>query len=180
MNLINEPLPGVKILRPFIFEDFRGNFVKPYHENQLSKHGIEFSIREEFFSTSAMNVLRGMHFQTPPHAHQKLIYCIRGKVSDVLLDLRKESPTFGKSVALELSDTNHHVLFLPIGIAHGFLTLKDNSCLIYKTDTVHNPESDKGILWNSFGHDWQIQPTAAILSERDLNHPEYTAYISPF
>jgi dTDP-4-dehydrorhamnose 3,5-epimerase len=180
MELIQEPLPGVKIFKPFVYEDDRGNFVKSFHEHQLTMHGISFKLREEYFTTSAYGVVRGMHFQIPPYAHQKLIYCTRGKVTDVLLDLRKASSTYGKSVSLELSDKNHHILFLPIGIAHGFLSLEDNSCLIYKTDTVHNSESDKGILWNSFGYDWQIEQTAAILSERDRNHAEFHSFDSPF
>lgn len=180
MHLIEEPLPGIKVFKPYVYEDERGNFVKPFHGEQLAQCGISFILREEFFSTSAAGVLRGMHFQIPPHAHQKVIYCIRGKVTDVLLDIRKESPTYGKSVSLELSATNHHVLYLPIGIAHGFLSLEDNSCLIYKTDTVHHPDADKGILWNSFGHDWKIQREKAILSERDLDHPSFDNFESMF
>ena len=117
MTLIDEPLPGVKILRPFVFEDARGNFVKSFHEGQLAEHGIAMTLREEFFSNSAAGVLRGMHFQAPPHAHQKLIHCIRGRVLDVILDLRKESTTYGQSVGIELSSTNHHIAYLPVGLA---------------------------------------------------------------
>ncbi len=178
MHLIDEPLPGVKILRPFVFEDTRGNFVKPFHEGQLAEHGIAMTVREEFFSTSGKNVLRGMHFQVPPHAHQKLIYCISGRVLDVLLDLRNSSPTFGRSVGLELSAVSHHVLHLPVGIAHGFVSLEDNSCLVYKTDAVHSPEHDAGLAWNSFGFQWPI--VDAIISGRDLHHPSFDSFESPF
>jgi dTDP-4-dehydrorhamnose 3,5-epimerase len=181
MQLISEPLPGVKVLRPFVFEDARGNFVKPYHEDQLAAHGIAFSVREEFFSTSAANVLRGMHFQTPPHAHQKLVYCINGKVLDVLLDLRKDSSTFGQSVGFELSAANRHVVYIPVGFAHGFLSLVDGSCMVYKTDAVHAPANDAGIHWDSFGFDWSI-PSEVIteISDRDISHPLFEEFINPF
>jgi dTDP-4-dehydrorhamnose 3,5-epimerase len=181
MELIDEPLPGVKILRPFVFEDARGNFVKPFHENQLAAHGIHIDVREEFFSTSAAGVLRGMHFQVPPHAHQKLVYCITGKVLDVLLDLRKESPTFGQSVAFELSASNRHVVYIPVGFAHGFYSLEDHSCLVYKTDAVHAPDSDRGVLWNSFGFDWPIPAgSEPSISGRDISHPALSDFDSPF
>ncbi len=162
MTLISEPLPGVKVLRPFVFEDARGNFVKPFHEVQLAAHAIALTVREEFFSTSAANVLRGMHFQTPPHAHQKLVYCITGSVIDVVLDLRKNSPTFGQSVGFELSAANRHIVHIPVGFAHGFFTLKDNSCLVYKTDGIHAPANDGGILWNSFGFSWEERARALV------------------
>jgi dTDP-4-dehydrorhamnose 3,5-epimerase len=180
MQLIDEPLPGVKVLKPFAFEDERGNFVKPFHEGQLAEHGISLRVKEEFFSTSARGVLRGMHFQTPPHAHQKLIYCLTGSVLDVLLDIRRDSPTYGSSITLELSSANRHVIHIPVGIAHGFLTLEDNSCLIYKTDAVHAPESDHGILWNSFGFEWPLNGETPIISDRDLIHPSFSLFETPF
>ncbi len=181
MELISEPLPGVKILRPFVFEDARGNFVKPYHEAQLAGHGIQMTVREEFFSTSSSGVLRGMHFQIPPDEHQKLVYCITGRVLDVLLDLRKQSPTFGKAVDFELSAANRHIVHIPVGIAHGFLSIEDNSCLIYKTDAVHAPKSDRGILWNSIGFVWPLPSgTDPTISGRDLAHLPLNQFDSPF
>jgi dTDP-4-dehydrorhamnose 3,5-epimerase len=178
MQLIDEPLPGVKVLKPFIFEDARGNFVKPFHEDQLAVHGIQLVVREEFYSTSAAGVLRGMHFQIPPHAHQKLIYCLQGKVCDVLLDLRTDSPTFGQSVGLELSSANKHVVYLPVGIAHGFVSLEDGSCLVYKTDAVHAPSHDCGIRWDSFGFAWPHENP--FISGRDLQHPRFSDFSNPF
>ncbi len=180
MQLIAEPLLGVKILRPFVFEDSRGNFVKPFHEDQLAAHGIQMTVREEFFSTSAAMVLRGMHFQTPPHAHQKIVYCITGRVLDVLLDLRKNAPTFGQAVGFELSAANRHIVHIPVGFAHGFLSLEDNSCLVYKTDAVHAPANDAGILWNSFGFDWPLHGMTPTISARDLAHPHFVDFASPF
>lgn len=181
MELIDEPLIGVKILRPVVFEDERGNFVKPFHEGQLGEHGISMNFKEEFFSTSAAAVLRGMHFQIPPHAHQKIVYCITGCVVDVVLDLRKSSPTFGESVAFELSARNRHIVHIPVGFAHGFLSQEDDSCLIYKTDAVYSPNCDAGILWNSFGFSWPVKTLGELsISERDLNHPAFDYFESPF
>lgn len=180
MDLIAEPLPGVRILRPFVFEDARGCFVKPFHDGQLAAHGISFRVREEFFSTSSAKVLRGMHFQVPPHAHQKLVYCIEGRVLDVLLDLRTASPTFGQSCGFELSAANRHVVHVPVGFAHGFLSMEDGSCLVYKVDTVHAPNSDTGIRWDSFGFEWPLDGVLPEISDRDLRHPAMSEFRSPF
>ena len=180
MELISEPLPGVKVLRPFVFEDARGAFVKPFHEGQLAAHGISMTVREEFFSTSAAGVLRGMHFQIPPHAHQKLVYCIVGRVLDVVLDLRRSSPAFGCAASFELSAANRHLVHIPVGFAHGFLSLDDESCLVYKTDCVHEPSCDAGILWESFGFPWPLDHQEPRISARDLAHPRFDDYVSPF
>jgi dTDP-4-dehydrorhamnose 3,5-epimerase len=180
MDLIDQPLPGIKILRPFVFEDERGNFVKSFHEGQLAHQGIEMTVREEFFSTSVAGVLRGMHFQISPHAHQKIVYCISGRVLDVVLDLRKDSPTCGKSVGFELSSANRHIAHIPVGFAHGFLSLDDGSCLVYKTDAVHAPDCDAGILWNSFGFDWELGGQTPVISDRDQLHPALSDFESPF
>lgn len=180
MELIDEPLPGVKILRPFVFADERGEFVKPFHEGQLEEHGVKMTLREEFFSSSGEGVLRGMHFQLPPHHHSKLVYCITGRVLDVLLDLRKESPSFGQSVSFELSACNRHSVYIPSGIAHGFYTLEPQSCLVYKTDAVHHPASDAGIAWDSFGFDWPASSAEPIVSDRDQKHPDFRDFDSPF
>ena len=119
-----------------------------------------------------------MHFQVPPHDHQKIIYCIRGRVLDVLLDLRKSSPTFGQAVGIELSQQNKHLLFVPKGFAHGFLSLENDSCLVYKTDAVHAPQHDQGIRWDSFGFDWpNVNP---LVSGRDLIHTVFADFSSPF
>ncbi|MGJ8696844.1 MAG: dTDP-4-dehydrorhamnose 3,5-epimerase [Verrucomicrobiaceae bacterium] len=180
MKLISEPLPGLKVYCPFVFEDERGNFVKPFHEGQLAGIGIEMEVREEFFSTSGKGVLRGMHFQLPPHDHAKIVYCITGSVRDVILDLRKNSPTFGQAVGVELSSKNRHCVYIPKGMAHGFLSLEDCSCLVYKTDSVHAPDSDSGILWNSFGFDWQLEDVDPIVSGRDQVHSRLEEFNSPF
>ncbi len=179
MTLIDEPLPGVKVFQPFQHEDSRGAFVKTFHEDQMEEYGISFHVREEFFSISQKNVLRGMHFQTPPHAHQKLVFCTHGRVLDVLLDLRSGSSTYGKSVPLELSSKNRHLVFIPQGLAHGFLALEEETCLFYKTDTVYAPKADAGIRWDSFGFEWPLRQ-APILSSRDASHLRFDDFKTPF
>jgi dTDP-4-dehydrorhamnose 3,5-epimerase len=177
MNLVSEPLPGLKVIEPFIHRDSRGDFVKPFHGEQLAEFGIHIDIKEEFFSTSAKNVLRGLHFQMPPYEHQKLVYCISGSVLDVALDLRKGS-TYGKAVGVELSSENHFVLSIPTGFAHGFLSLSDQACLVHKTDAVHACNHEAGILWNSFGFEWPVK--VPYLSERDQKFPSLKDFKSPF
>lgn len=178
MTPLCEPLPGVQIIRPFIHRDDRGEFVKPYHEDQLASLGIRMTVREEFFSTSVTNVIRGMHFQTPPFAHQKLVYCIQGRVLDIVLDIRKDSPTYGRSASAELSAENRQMIFIPAGFAHGFLSLTNDSCLVYKTDCPHAPANDAGIRWDSFGFDWPV--TSPLLSPRDTAFPTFAEFTSPF
>ncbi len=178
MELVPTELPGLKIIRPKIFQDARGTFVKTFHREVFRQLGLDFEPREEFFSTSAKNVLRGMHFQLPPAAHAKLVYCIAGRVLDVVLDLRKDSPTFGRSVARELNATSREMFFIPVGFAHGFLALEDGATMVYQTSTVHSPAHDAGIVWNSFGFDWPVKNP--IMSERDQKFPALRDFDSPF
>jgi dTDP-4-dehydrorhamnose 3,5-epimerase len=121
-----------------------------------------------------------MHFQMPPHAHNKLVYCIQGCVLDVILDLRTESPTFGQSCGFELSAANRYVIHIPVGFAHGFLAIEDGSCLVYKTDVVHAPDSDAGIKWDSFGFEWSLNGAPPEISKRDSEHPSMPEFKSPF
>lgn len=178
MLSLSQPLSGVHLLQPKVFIDQRGDFVKTYHVREFAALGIEFNPVEEFFSTSRKGVIRGMHFQLPPHDHAKLVYCIRGRVLDVLLDLRKASPSYGKMATAVLSRENHHQFYIPSGIAHGFAALEDDSVMVYKTTTVHAPESDAGIRWDSFGCDWQT--AAPIVSVRDNGFPSLAEFLTPF
>jgi dTDP-4-dehydrorhamnose 3,5-epimerase len=178
MELVPTELPGLKIIRPKIFQDARGTFVKTFHRETFRQLGLDFEPREEFYSTSGKNVLRGMHFQLPPAAHAKLVYCIVGRVLDVVLDLRKDSPTFGRSVARELNATSREMFFIPVGFAHGFLALEDDATMVYQTSTVHSPAHDAGIIWNSFGFDWPVKNP--VMSERDQKFPALRDFASPF
>ena len=173
------PLAGLISLEPRIFTDHRGTFVKTFHDSAFRALGLPFEAREEFFSTSHKNVVRGMHFQVPPADHAKLVYCITGAVLDVVLDLRRNSPTFGQAHAEELSEANRRSLYIPTGFAHGFLALTEGALMVYKTSTVHDPACDRGIHWQSFGFAWPVGPEAA-LSKRDNEFPALADFNSPF
>jgi dTDP-4-dehydrorhamnose 3,5-epimerase/CDP-3, 6-dideoxy-D-glycero-D-glycero-4-hexulose-5-epimerase len=177
MKVLPTELDGVFVLKPNVFEDARGSFVKTYHEELFASCGIKFSPKEEFFSTSRKNVLRGMHFQQPPAAHDKLVYCPAGRVLDVVLDLRAKAKG-ARCISRELSAQNREMLFIPVGCAHGFLALEDDSMMVYQTSTVHSPSHDAGVLWNSFGFGWPLKNP--ILSERDQKFPALRDFKSPF
>lgn len=177
MEILNELLSGCFLLHPKRFEDQRGSFVKTYHEGLCQALGVNLDVREEFYSVSHKNVLRGMHFQLPPHAHDKLVYCTHGVVLDVLLDLRK-GPDYGKVASAELSGENAHLVFIPKGVAHGFVALADKALMLYKTSTVHAPESDCGIRWDSFDFNWGV--VEPIMSVRDQQHSVLADFVSPF
>jgi dTDP-4-dehydrorhamnose 3,5-epimerase len=178
MISLSQPLAGVHLLQPRVFSDFRGDFVKTYHAGQFAELGLDFTPAEEFFSTSRLGVVRGMHFQLPPHDHAKLVYCIRGRVLDVLVDLRRASPTFGRAASSELSRENHLQFYIPSGVAHGFMALEDDSVMVYKTTTGHAPTHDAGIRWDSFGFDWGNN--GPVISPRDAALPALAEFASPF
>lgn len=178
MKITELYIPGCFLIESSRFDDSRGRFVKTFHKDIFSKHGIEMDFAEEFYSVSNKNVIRGMHFQLPPSDHEKLVFCTNGSVLDVFLDLRKDSKTYGESLSIELSSKNSRTLFLPKGLAHGFMSIEDDSTMVYKTSTIHNPVKDAGILWNSFGFDWPVE--SPIISERDLKHPSFSEFLSPF
>jgi dTDP-4-dehydrorhamnose 3,5-epimerase len=169
---------GVHIFNIESFNDERGEFFKPFTIGVFNKAGLEFSVNEEFYSISKKNVIRGMHFQTPPFEHNKTVCCISGGVLDVVLDLRLQSETFGVHMAIELSSENRQVVWIPKGVAHGFLSLQDNSIVAYKTDGPYSAEHDKGVHWDSFGMCWGNGDW--IISARDKNHPSFADFITPF
>ena len=178
MKIHSQLLPGAYVLQPRVFQDERGNFVKTYHKPEFNQLGIDYDVAEEFYSTSRKDVLRGMHFQVPPHDAVKLVYCLNGSVLDVLVDLRKSSPTFGEFRSIELTDRNHLILMIPSGFAHGFLALEDHTVLVYKGSFVYSPAHDTGIRWDSFGFNWPVQNP--LTSERDRNFSTLAEYVSPF
>lgn len=174
---VGELLPGVQVFRLGRFQDARGTFVKTFVRSALEDVLTGFELREEFYSTSARDVVRGMHFQIPPHHHVKLVYCARGRVLDAVLDLRR-GPGFGRAAGVTLDAETPVLLVIPAGVAHGFRSLVDGSIVVYKTNAEHVPSHDKGIRWDSFGFDWGVaQP---IVSERDASHPPLRGFDSPF
>jgi dTDP-4-dehydrorhamnose 3,5-epimerase len=171
-------IPGCFQLFHDRFADRRGSFIKLFNQDVFAGLGLRTDWREEYFSLSARGVIRGMHFQVPPHEHAKLVHCLSGQAFDVVLDLRRGSPTFGKSQAVLLDADKGNGIYIPAGIAHGFLALTDDCLMHYKVTSVHAAAADKGILWSSFGQEW---PEAApVLSERDSAHPPLAAFASPF
>jgi dTDP-4-dehydrorhamnose 3,5-epimerase len=177
MKVVPTELEGVFVLKPNVFEDARGTFVKTYHEESFTQCGLRFAPKEEFFSVSRKNVLRGMHFHRPPAAHDKLVYCPAGRFLDVVLDLRSKAKGV-RYISRELSAQNREMLFIPAGCAHGFLALDDDSMMIYQLSALYSPKHDEGVLWNSFGFDWPVKNP--ILSERDQKFSALGEFQSPF
>jgi len=159
-------------------EDARGGFLKLFHRGAFAALGLESDVAEVFCTTSHRHVIRGLHFQTPPHAHAKLVVCLDGTVQDVALDLRRGSPSFGRHASVELSAEYGNALYLPVGFAHGFCALSASATVLYLTNTVHAPDSDRGIAWDSAGIAWATD--APLLSERDRHHPALSDFDSPF
>jgi len=173
-------LEGVLLLKNFFSEDERGEFLKLYNKKSFEFANIKFDVEESFISISRKNVIRGMHFQLPPHDHDKLVSVVNGRIVDVILDLRRTSKTYKKFVSVELSDRANTSIFIPRGCAHGFRSLENNTVLIYHTSSVHFPTSDSGINYDSFGYDWELDNP--IISSRDLHLYEFEEFckINPF
>ena len=165
MNLEETILEGVYIIDNFNASDNRGQFVKTFNKNLFKENNINFDIRESYYSSSEKNVIRGMHFQLPPHDHEKLVYVSKGSIIDIVIDLRKNSKTYQKFISVELSASNNKSIFIPKGLAHGFKSLEDNSITVYNVATEYNPKSDMGIKFDSFGFDWKSE--SYIISDRD-------------
>lgn len=182
MQIIKTEIPGVVILEPRVFADPRGYFFEAFCERDFREQVADVDFVQDNVSLSTRGVIRGLHFQRPPFAQAKLVSCLRGRVIDVGVDLRRSSPTFGRHVAVELSGANHRQLFLPRGIAHGFAVLSDSALFHYKCDNYYAPASEAGIsiLDSSLGIDWQIDPAQAVLSEKDMKNPLFSDFDSPF
>lgn len=171
-------LQGAFILRTKVNLDPRGYFFKPYVRNELLNTKIEFTPAETFYSTSKRNVIRGMHFQLPPCEQAKLVNVVKGSIIDVLLDLRTNSPSYGKFTSLELMENDGVSIYIPKGIAHGFASKAEESIVLYFADTPYNPEYEDGIKYNSFGYKWDIDNP--IISSRDLSFKGVDQFKSPF
>lgn len=171
-------IPGVYEIEMFHAGDDRGMFVKPYHKSTLEKHNLISDFQESFYSINQRGVIRGMHFQNPPHEHAKLVYCSSGRLIDVILDIRIGSPTYGKFARVELSGDNFKAVYMPSGVAHGFAVLENNTCMVYLTETMHEPSADHGVRIDSFGFDWPIPNP--IISERDNQFKPLHELESPF
>lgn len=166
MHIEQTSIPGLKLIHLKDFKDNRGSFIKVFNEDFFAENYLETNFKESYYSISGKNVIRGMHFQIPPFEHIKLVYLNQGKILDVILDIRKTSPTYGQHFSIELSTENPILIYIPIGCAHGFLSLEDKSMVTYLQTSCYNKACDKGIKYNSFGMNWEINEP--ILSLRDL------------
>lgn len=177
------PLPDVLILTPRRFSDSRGWFTEVWSRRTLAKQGIDVDFVQDNHSMSrAVGTVRGLHFQAPPHAQAKLVRCGRGRVLDVAVDIRRGSPSFGRWIGVELSADNDKQLFIPTGFLHGFITLTPDCEVLYKCSDLYAPDCDGGVRFDDpdIGIDWGIEPSAAVLSEKDRAAPLLRDIKTPF
>lgn len=179
MKIIKTDIPDLLIIEPDVFGDDRGYFFESFSQRKFEEAtGIKVDFVQDNESLSAYGVVRGLHFQKPPHEQAKLVRAVRGKVLDVALDLRPDSPTYGQYAAVELSDENHRQLFIPKGFAHGFSVLSEEAVFQYKCDDYYAPECEDGIAYNDpdLAVDWQVPTEEMVISAKDLNSNTFKEY----
>lgn len=182
MEVIKTAIEGVVIIEPQVFKDARGYFFESFSQREFDEKVRPIKFVQDNESMSSYGVMRGLHFQAPPFAQSKLVRCVKGRVLDVAVDIRKGSPTYGQHVAVELTEENHRQLFIPRGFAHGFVVLSETALFQYKCDNFYAPQADGGvsITDTTLGIDWHIPIENAILSEKDLKNPSFNNFNSPF
>lgn len=175
MKILETGFQGLVIIKPSVFHDSRGYFFESYNERELSRLGINFNPVQDNESKSSRGVIRGLHYQLNPHAQAKLIRVVEGKIYDVVLDLRKESATYGKWFGTELNSETKDQFFIPAGFAHGFSVLSETAVILYKCDSFYNPQYERGILLQDPGLkiDWKLGDTAPVISDKDMRHPVF-------
>lgn len=181
MKVQKTNIEGVILIHPTVFKDKRGYFFESFNQKLFTElTNIHPSFVQDNQSLSSKGVLRGLHFQNPPNAQSKLVRVLKGSVMDVAVDIRKESPTYGEFYMQELNDVNHTMMYLPEGIAHGFLTLENNTIFSYKCSNYYNQESEDSIIWNDpdIGIKWP--KINLILSEKDQNAKKFSSFVSQF
>lgn len=182
MKVLKTAIEGLLIIEPTVFGDSRGYFFESFSQREFEEKVRKIDFVQDNESMSSYGVMRGLHFQRPPFTQSKLVRCVRGKVLDVAVDIRKGSPTYGQHVAVELTEDNHRQFFVPRGFAHGFAVLSQTAVFQYKCDNFYAPQADGGINIqdDTLGIDWQIPMDRAILSDKDLKHPNLADFYSPF
>ncbi len=180
MQIEKLDIEGLLVIHPDIFEDERGFFYESYNFDKYSKLGLDARFVQDNLSKSQKNVLRGLHFQNPPHAQGKLVQVIHGSVIDVAVDIRKGSKTYGKHHSILLSSKNKTQFYVPPGFAHGFLTLEDDTLFSYKCTDVYHKESEGSILWNDSGLGIEWPTDDPIVSEKDQVAPPFESFKSEF
>jgi dTDP-4-dehydrorhamnose 3,5-epimerase len=180
MEILHTEIEGLLIIQPVVFEDERGYFYESYNASKLEAQGFKQNFIQDNVSKSQKDVLRGLHFQNPPHTQGKLVKVIKGAVLDVAVDLRRDSKTYGKHLTIELTEENKTQFYVPAGFAHGFLTLRDNTIFSYKCTQFYNKDSEESILWNDedLNIDWGIKnPT---ISDKDRKAIKFSDFKTPF
>ena len=182
MNLIKTTIDDLVLLKSTIFKDHRGYFIESYNQKNINNLIGNVNFVQDNESESSRGVLRGLHFQKPPYAQAKLVRCLKGRVLDVALDLRKDSKTYGCFKTTLLSEENKNQLFIPKGFAHGFVVLSETAIFSYKVDNYYNTDYESGILWNDqdLKIDWKIPKYEIIMSEKDKKLPTFKNFVSPF
>ena len=182
MEVIKTAIEGVVIIEPKVFKDTRGYFFESFSQREFEEKVRPINFVQDNESMSSYGVMRGLHFQAPPFTQSKLVRCVKGKVLDVAVDIRKGSPTYGQHVVCELSEENHRQFFVPRGFAHGFAVLSEIAVFQYKCDNFYAPQADGGIsiMDVSLGIDWRISTENALLSEKDTKHALLKDFDSPF
>lgn len=175
MKMTRTDIEGLVVIEPRVFGDSRGYFFESFSQREFEKEVGQVRFVQDNESKSSYGVIRGLHFQKPPHTQSKLVRVVKGRVLDVAVDLRRDSKTYGKYFSIELTEDNHLQLFIPKGFAHGFAVLSDEAVFQYKCDEFYAPESEGAIAWNDpdIGVDWQIPEDKVILSEKDKKHPAF-------
>ena len=182
MEVIRTAIDGVVIIEPRIFEDARGYFFESFSQREFEQKVRKIDFVQDNESMSSYGVMRGLHFQRPPYTQSKLVRVVKGRVLDVAVDIRKGSPTYGRHVAVELTEENHRQFFVPRGFAHGFAVLSETAVFQYKCDNFYAPQSEGAIAWDdpALGIDWRIPAADAVLSDKDACHPRLADIESPF
>ena len=182
MEVIKTDIEGLYIIEPKVFKDARGYFFESFSQRDFEEKIGPINFVQDNESMSSYGVMRGLHFQRPPFTQSKLVRCVKGAVLDVAVDIRKGSPTYGKHVAVELTEDNHRQFFISKGFAHGFAVLSETAVFQYKCDNFYAPQADGGIsiLDDSLNIDWRIPTEKTLLSEKDTKHPLLKDFDSPF
>ncbi len=177
MKVVETGFEGLFVLEPRVFADERGYFFESFNSQTFKNNGLDFEWVQDNQSQSKYGVVRGLHFQKPPYAQTKLIRVLKGEILDVVVDLRHDMPTYGKSFSVVLSSQNHLQLLIPKGFAHGFSVLSEEADVMYKCDALYNKESESGILFNDpkLGIDWQVEQDKMVVSDKDLVLPAFDA-----
>ena len=180
MEIIKTPIEGLLVINPLIFGDNRGYFFESWSEESFAKNGLDLDFVQDNQSLSSKGVLRGLHFQNPPFAQGKLVRVIKGAVLDVVLDIRKESTTYGQHFSIELNEENKTIFWIPPGFAHGFVTLEDDTIFTYKCTGVYNSASEEALLWSDkdLNIDWGA--IEALVSDKDLVAGSFKNFKSQF